>query len=218
MTLAGHRGLRRDREGGRAPGGGARADRERELRLPGGARGAGLGAHQQVRRGLPGQALLRRLPVGGRRRAAGHRPRQEALRRRGGQRPAPQRARRPTWRPTFALAKPGDTMLALDLAQGGHLTHGASVNFSGSSSRSFHYGLHRETERIDYDQAGAARQGAPAPPHGGRFSAYSRTLDFRGLSPAARIRWAPRWWSTWPTSPGWSRPGSRLPRCRTRRS
>ena len=57
----------------RPPGAQPRADRLRELRQPRRARGAGLGPHQQVRRGLPGQALLRRLRVRRRRRAARHR-------------------------------------------------------------------------------------------------------------------------------------------------
>ena len=70
------------------PGGGARADRQRELRLPRGARGHGLGAHEQVRRGLPGQALLRRLRGRGPGRAARHRPREAALRRRARERAA----------------------------------------------------------------------------------------------------------------------------------
>ncbi len=60
----------RDRRRAPPPGGAPRADRLGELREPARARGAGLGAHQQVRRGLSGQALLRRLRVRGRRRAA----------------------------------------------------------------------------------------------------------------------------------------------------
>ena len=66
----------------RPPGRPHRADRLRELREPARARGAGLRAHQQVRRRLSGQALLRRLRIRRRRRAAGDRPREEAVRRR----------------------------------------------------------------------------------------------------------------------------------------
>ena len=73
---------------GAAPGALARADRVRELRLRGGARGRGLGAHQQVRRGLPGPPLLRRLRGGRRGRGARDRARQGALRRRPRQRAA----------------------------------------------------------------------------------------------------------------------------------
>ncbi len=81
-ALGGHR--RREP----APGRPHRADRVGELREPGGDGGAGLAAHEQVRRGLSGQALLRRLRARRCRRAAGDRPGEEALRRRLRQRPA----------------------------------------------------------------------------------------------------------------------------------
>jgi glycine hydroxymethyltransferase len=85
----------------------------------------------------------------------------------------------------FALAKPGDTMLALDLAQGGHLTHGASVNFSGKLFKIVPYGLHKDTERIDYDQlAQLAKEHRPRLIVAG-FSAYSRTLDYEAFRRAA---------------------------------
>ncbi len=85
----------------------------------------------------------------------------------------------------FALAKPGDTLLALDLAQGGHLTHGASVNFSGKLFRVVHYGVRRDTETIDYDQLAAlAREHKPRIVVAG-FSAYPRTLDFAAFRAAA---------------------------------
>ena len=78
----------------------------------------------------------------------------------------------------FALAKPGDTLLALDLAQGGHLTHGSPVNFSGRLFRVVHYGLRRDDERIDYDQVQSlASEHKPRVIVAG-FSAYPRTLDF----------------------------------------
>ena len=73
------------------PGDDARDDRLRELRAAGGARLPGLGAHEQVRRGLPGQALLRRLRVRRRRRAARDRAREGALRRRARERAAARR-------------------------------------------------------------------------------------------------------------------------------
>ncbi len=90
MTIAGFDPDLAQAIGGRAhaPGRSHRADRLRELRQPARARGAGLGADQQVRRRLSGQALLRRLRVRGHRRAAGHRSRQEAVRRRLRQRAA----------------------------------------------------------------------------------------------------------------------------------
>jgi hypothetical protein len=74
--------------GDRSPGRPHRADRVRELREPRRARGAGVGADEQVRRGLPRQALLRRLRVRRHRRGARDRAREEALRRRVRERPA----------------------------------------------------------------------------------------------------------------------------------
>ncbi|MBY0579422.1 MAG: serine hydroxymethyltransferase [Burkholderiales bacterium] len=52
----------------------------------------------------------------------------------------------------MAMLKPGDTILGMSLAHGGHLTHGASVNFSGKIYHAVTYGLHPETEEIDYDE------------------------------------------------------------------
>jgi glycine hydroxymethyltransferase len=52
----------------------------------------------------------------------------------------------------FTVMKPGDTFLALDLAQGGHLTHGSPVNFSGLLYNAVHYGVRKEDEYIDYDR------------------------------------------------------------------
>ena len=92
---------------GRAPARPARADRVRELHLAGRARGRGLGAHQQVRRGLPGQALLRRLRGRRRRRAAGDRAREVAVRRRARQRPAALRAPQANMAAYYARARPG---------------------------------------------------------------------------------------------------------------
>jgi glycine hydroxymethyltransferase len=52
----------------------------------------------------------------------------------------------------FALLEPGDTVMGMTLSHGGHLTHGASVNFSGKWYRFVSYGVNRETERLDYDE------------------------------------------------------------------
>ncbi|MBS1149259.1 MAG: serine hydroxymethyltransferase [Myxococcaceae bacterium] len=78
----------------------------------------------------------------------------------------------------MAVMKPGDTMLALDLNSGGHLTHGASFNFSGKLYHAVHYGLQRETETIDYAQAAAlAKEHKPKVVVVGA-SAYPRVIDF----------------------------------------
>jgi glycine hydroxymethyltransferase len=78
----------------------------------------------------------------------------------------------------FALLRPGDKMLSLSLAQGGHLTHGSPVNFSGRLFEIHHYGLDPKTERIDYDAARKlAREIRPRCILAGA-SAYPRTLEF----------------------------------------
>ncbi|HMP60239.1 MAG TPA: serine hydroxymethyltransferase, partial [Gemmatales bacterium] len=62
----------------------------------------------------------------------------------------------------LAALIPGDTILSLDLAHGGHLTHGMKLNFSGKYFRIFSYGVDRKTERIDMDQvAEKAREHRP---------------------------------------------------------
>ncbi|MGH8728238.1 MAG: serine hydroxymethyltransferase [Burkholderiales bacterium] len=58
----------------------------------------------------------------------------------------------------FAMLSPGDTILGMSLAHGGHLTHGASVNLSGKIFKAVAYGLHPETEEIDYDQVAKLAQ------------------------------------------------------------
>lgn len=78
----------------------------------------------------------------------------------------------------FAIAKPGDRFLAMDLSHGGHLTHGSPVNFSGAIYSFTHYGVRRDTERIDMDEVAAlARELRPRVIIAG-FSAYPRHLDF----------------------------------------
>jgi glycine hydroxymethyltransferase len=86
----------------------------------------------------------------------------------------------------FALLKPGDTVLALDLNQGGHLTHGSPVNFSGQLYRFVHYGVNRDSERLDLDEVAALSErerpklivtGATAYPRLWDFAAWRRIAD-----------------------------------------
>ncbi len=80
-----------------------------------------------------------------------------------------------------ALIRPGDTVLAMSLAQGGHLTHGAPVNLSGQLYRFVGYGVNRETETIDYGQvAELAREHHPKLIVAGA-TAYPRIIDFAKL-------------------------------------
>src|SRR5437868_14639254 len=81
----------------------------------------------------------------------------------------------------FALLRPGDRIMSLSLAQGGHLTHGSPVNFSGKLFEIHHYGLDPKTERIDYGAARSqAREVRPRAVLCGA-SAYPRTLEFDKL-------------------------------------
>lgn len=78
----------------------------------------------------------------------------------------------------FAVLKPGDTLMALDLAHGGHLTHGSPVNFSGILYQVVHYGVSRETELIDYDRLrDLAREHRPKIIVGGA-TVYPREIDW----------------------------------------
>jgi glycine hydroxymethyltransferase len=81
----------------------------------------------------------------------------------------------------FALIQPGDTVLAMSLDHGGHLTHGHPMNFSGMLYNIVPYGVDRETEMIDYDEvARLAKECQPKMILAGA-SAYPRTLDFPRL-------------------------------------
>lgn len=81
----------------------------------------------------------------------------------------------------FAMLQPGDTLLAMSLADGGHLTHGHKMNFSGRYYRVIPYGVTRETERIDYETLERlARENKPRMICAGA-SAYSRIIDFPRL-------------------------------------
>jgi glycine hydroxymethyltransferase len=79
----------------------------------------------------------------------------------------------------FALLQPGDTLLGMSLADGGHLTHGAKVNFSGKIFNAIQYGLNTQTGEIDYDQVETlAREHRPKMIVAG-FSAYSLQVDWQ---------------------------------------
>jgi len=86
----------------------------------------------------------------------------------------------------FAVLKPGDKMLTMDLSHGGHLTHGNQANFSGRFFQIVHYGVRHEDEWIDYDQLQKMAQ-----EHRPRMitvgaSAYPRIIDFKRMGEIAR--------------------------------
>lgn len=79
----------------------------------------------------------------------------------------------------MALIEPGDKILAMSLTHGGHLTHGAPVNFSGKLYKAVHYGVDPKTGLLDYEQLEAlAKEHKPKLIVGG-FSAYSRFIDWQ---------------------------------------
>jgi len=85
----------------------------------------------------------------------------------------------------LALCKPGDTVLAMDLAHGGHLTHGSKANFSGKWFNVIPYGVNKEDERVDMDEVRElARLHKPRMIIAG-FSAYPRKLDFKAFADIA---------------------------------
>ena len=85
----------------------------------------------------------------------------------------------------FSVLRPGDRILGMNLAHGGHLTHGSPVNFSGRLYEVHAYGVTRETERIDYDLLEAqAKEVRPKVVVAGA-SAYPRTWDFERLAAIA---------------------------------
>jgi glycine hydroxymethyltransferase len=86
----------------------------------------------------------------------------------------------------LSFLKPGDTILGMDLAHGGHLTHGSPVNFSGFLFRIVSYGLDAKSQIIDYDQvADLAKKHKPKMIVAGA-SAYPRVIDFKKFSEIAR--------------------------------
>ena len=86
----------------------------------------------------------------------------------------------------MSYLEPGDTIVAMDLDAGGHLTHGSPVNFSGKLYKVVPYGVRREDERIDYDQLEQlVMENKPKLVVAGA-SAYARTLDFERFAKIAR--------------------------------
>ena len=86
----------------------------------------------------------------------------------------------------YACLEPGDTVLAMDLAHGGHLTHGMKLNYSGRWYPTISYGLDAATERLDYDDiVRKAREHKPKLILAGA-SAYSRQIDFARIAEVAR--------------------------------
>lgn len=86
----------------------------------------------------------------------------------------------------MSLLNQGDTILGMDLAQGGHLTHGSPVNFSGKLYKAIHYGLDAKTEMIDYNVVEEiAKKERPRMIIAGA-SAYPRTIDFEKFSAIAK--------------------------------
>ena len=91
----------------------------------------------------------------------------------------------------FALLKPGDTVLGMNLAHGGHLTHGHPLNFSGKLYAIVPYGVRKEDERIDYDELEKlAEERRPKMIMVGA-SAYPRIIDFARISAVAKKVGAP---------------------------
>ena len=83
----------------------------------------------------------------------------------------------------LAVLKPGDTILGMNLAHGGHLTHGHPLNFSGKYFNVVPYGVRKEDERLDYDElASLAREHKPKMIIVGA-SAYPRVIDFARSAP-----------------------------------
>ena len=85
----------------------------------------------------------------------------------------------------FSVLQPGDRILGMNLAHGGHLTHGMALNFSGRLFEVHAYGVRQDTERVDYDaMAAQAREVRPKLIVGGA-SAYSRIWDFERMAEIA---------------------------------
>jgi glycine hydroxymethyltransferase len=87
-----------------------------------------------------------------------------------------------------AVLSPGDTVMGLNLAHGGHLTHGHPLNFSGKTYHIVPYGVRKDDERIDYDELQAAGRRAQAEDDCRRRQRLSAHARFRALPPGGRFR------------------------------
>src|SRR4051812_3549643 len=85
----------------------------------------------------------------------------------------------------FALLQPGDSFMGLDLAAGGHLTHGSPVNQSGKWFKPVSYGVRRQDHRIDMDEVSALAKAHKPKIIIAGGSAYSRTIDFKAFRAVA---------------------------------
>ncbi len=86
----------------------------------------------------------------------------------------------------FSVLKPGDTILTMDLAHGGHLTHGHQANFSGKLYNVVHYGVSAETEALDYDAFEKLAMEVKPQMITAGASAYSRIIDFERIGRIAK--------------------------------
>jgi glycine hydroxymethyltransferase len=86
----------------------------------------------------------------------------------------------------MSLLQPGDTVLGMNLAHGGHLTHGHPLNFSGRMYKFVAYGVRKEDERIDYDEIERLAQEHKPKMIVAGASAYSRIIDFERIGKAAK--------------------------------
>ncbi len=86
----------------------------------------------------------------------------------------------------FAVLKPGDTILGMDLSNGGHLTHGSKVNISGKYFNSVSYGVSKETETIDYDEVERIAKDCQPKMIVAGASAYPRFIDYKRFSEIAK--------------------------------
>ena len=133
-------------------------------------------------------------------RAAGHRPRRRARSAPNTPTCSPTPARRPTRACSSGLLQPGDTIMGMSLAEGGHLTHGMPLNMSGKWFKVVSYGLDAE-EAIDYDaMERIAHEHKPKLIIAGRLG-LQPAHRLRALREGRQGRSARTSWSTWPTTP-----------------